>query len=98
VLNLVTHEGGTKVGIFEKWVLRKIYGPRTDEVAGQWRSLHNEESASNVIPVIKPRRMRWAEHVASMGRGRLHTGLRQRGHLKDPGIDHRVILKCIIKR
>jgi hypothetical protein len=44
--------------VFEKRVLRRIYGPMTDEVAGEWRRLHNEESATNIIPVIKPRRMR----------------------------------------
>ena len=53
--------------MFEKWVLRRIYGPRTDEVAGEWKRLHNEESAANNIPVITQRRMRWAEHVARMG-------------------------------
>jgi hypothetical protein len=53
--------------VFEKWVLRRIYGPRTEEVAGEWSRLHNEESASNIIPVIKPRRRRRAEHVARMG-------------------------------
>jgi hypothetical protein len=90
--------------VFEKWVLRRIYGPRTEEVAGEWRRLHIEESASNIIPVIKPRRTRRAEHVARMGgREQLHTGfwwgeLRQGDHLKDPGEDQRVILKRIFKK
>ena len=48
-------------------MLRRIYGARTDEVAGECRRLHNEESAANIIPVIKPRRMRWREHVARLG-------------------------------
>jgi hypothetical protein len=50
-------------------VLRRMFGPKTDEVTGDWRKLHNEElhnlySSPNVISVIKSRRMRWAGHVA----------------------------------
>jgi hypothetical protein len=53
-------------------VLRKIYGPKRDEVIGGWRKLHNEElhnlySSPSVIRMIKSRRMRWAGHVARMG-------------------------------
>jgi len=56
-------------------VLRKIFGPRRDEVTGEWRRLHNEElndlySSPNFVRVIKSRRMRWAGHVAHMGEGR----------------------------
>jgi hypothetical protein len=56
-------------------VLRRIFGPKRDEVTGEWRRLHNEElndlySSPNIIPVIKSRRMRWAGHVARMGEGR----------------------------
>jgi len=52
-------------------VLRRIFGPRRDEVTGEWRKLHNEElndlySPPNVLRVIKSRRMRWAGHVAHM--------------------------------
>ena len=86
-------------------MLRRIYEPRTDEVAGEWRRLHNEESATNIIPVIKPRRMRWAEHVECMGARTaaywvLMGGgeLRQGDHLKDPGVDQRVILKWIFEK
>jgi len=58
--------------VFENIVLRIIFGPRRDEVAGEWRRLHNEElndlySSPNIVLVIKPRRMRWAGHVARMG-------------------------------
>jgi hypothetical protein len=58
--------------VFENRVLRKIYGPKRDEVIGEWRKLHNEElhnsySSPNIIRQIKSRRMRWAEHVARMG-------------------------------
>jgi len=50
----------------------KIFGPRKDEVMGEWRRLHNEElndlySSPNIVRVIKSRRMRWAGHVARMG-------------------------------
>jgi len=56
-------------------VLRRIFGPRRDEVTGEWRRLHNEElndlySSPNIVWVIKSRRMRWAGHVASMGEER----------------------------
>jgi len=56
-------------------VLRRIFGPRRDEVTGEWRRLHNEElydfySSSNIVRVIKSRRMRWAGHVARMGEER----------------------------
>jgi len=53
-------------------VLRRIFGPRRDEVMGEWRRLHNEElnglySSPNIVRVIKSRRMRWAGNVACMG-------------------------------
>jgi len=56
-------------------VLKRIFGPRRDEVTGQWRRLHNEElndlySSPNNVRVIKSRRMRWAGHVARMGEER----------------------------
>jgi hypothetical protein len=61
--------------VFENRVLRGIFGPKRDEVTGEWRRLHNEElydlySSPNIIWVIKSRRMRWAGHVARMGEGR----------------------------
>jgi hypothetical protein len=54
-------------------VLRRIFGPRRDEVTGEWRRLHKMElysqySSTNVIRLIKPRRIRWAGHVARTGR------------------------------
>ena len=61
-----------KLRVFENMVLRKIFGPRRDEVTGEWRRLHNEElndlySSPNIVRVIKSGRMRWAGHVARMG-------------------------------
>jgi hypothetical protein len=60
-----------KVRVFENMVLRRIFGPRRDEVTGYWTRLHNEElndlySSPNIVRVIKSRRMRWAGHVACM--------------------------------
>ena len=57
-------------------VLRRIFGPRRDEVTGDWRRLHNEElndfsSSPYIVGVIKSRRMRWAGHVARMGEERV---------------------------
>ena len=60
-----------KLRVFENMVLRRIFGPRRDEVT-EWRRLHNKElndlySSPNIVRVIKLRRMRWAGHVARMG-------------------------------
>jgi hypothetical protein len=70
-------------------VLRRIFGPKRDEVTGGWRKLHNEElhnlySSPNIIRMIKSRRMRWAGHVARMGENRnayrLWESQKERGH------------------
>jgi hypothetical protein len=57
--------------VFEYRVLRKIFGPRRDEVTGDWRKVHNEEikklySSPNIIRMTISRRMKWAGHVARM--------------------------------
>ena len=64
-----------RLRVFENRVLRKVFGPKRDEVTGEWRKLHNEElnnlySLPNIVRVVKPRRMRWAGHVARMGEDR----------------------------
>jgi hypothetical protein len=61
--------------VCDNGVLRKIFGPKRDEVTGEWRRLHNGElndlySSPNIIRVLKLRRMRWVGHVARMGEGR----------------------------
>ena len=61
--------------MFENRVLRRVFGPKRDEVTGECRKLHNEElrdlySLPNIVRVVKSRRMRWVGHVARMGEGR----------------------------
>jgi hypothetical protein len=94
--------------MFENRVLRKIFGPKRDEVTEEWRRLHKEKfnylySSPNIIRVIKSRRMRWAGHVARMGEGRVHTrfwwgDLREKDHLKNPGVDKNIILNWSLKK
>jgi hypothetical protein len=60
-----------RLRVFENRVLRSIFGPKKDEVTGEWRKLHNEElrdlySSPSIIRIIKSWRMRWASHVARM--------------------------------
>jgi hypothetical protein len=67
-----------RLRVFENRVLRKIFGPKR-EGDGSWRKLHNDElhnlySSPNIVRVIKSRRMRWAGHVARVGRGEVFTG------------------------
>jgi hypothetical protein len=64
-----------RLRVFENRVLRRIFGPKRDEVTEEWRKLDNEElhilySSPNIIRQIKSRRMRWAGHVARMGEER----------------------------
>jgi hypothetical protein len=82
-----------RLRVFENRVLRRILGPKRDEVTGEWRKLHNKEldlySSPKVVRVVKSRRMRWAGHVARMGEGRgvyrvLVENLRERDHIVDP--------------
>jgi hypothetical protein len=84
-----------RLRVAEKRMLR-IFGPKKDEVTGEWRKLHNEElndqyCSPNFVRVIKSTRMRWVGHVARMGERRgvyrdLTGTLRERDHLEDSGI------------
>jgi hypothetical protein len=85
--------------VFEDRVLR-IFGPDSDEGTGQWKKLHSGElhnlySSPDIIRQVKLRRMRWVGHVACMERGETCTGFwwespRERGSLKDQGVDGRI--------
>jgi hypothetical protein len=68
-----------RLRVFENRMLRRIFGPRWDEVTGEWRKLHNEElndlyCSPNIVRGNKSRRGRWAGHVACMRRGEAYTG------------------------
>ena len=72
---MVAHiEGGTRLKVFENSVQRRIFGPKRDEVTGEWRKLHKEERndpySPSIVRVIKSRRMTWAGHGACMGERR----------------------------
>jgi len=96
---------GRKLRLFENRVWRRIFGPRSEEVTGEWRRLHNEElndlyCSPNIVRVIKSRRISWAGHVARMGeeRGCIGSwwGNRSEGdHWGDLGLDGRIILERI---
>jgi len=85
----------------------RVFGPKRDEVTGESSKLHNEElndlySSPDTLRVIKSRRMRWAGHVARMGKGEGHTGfwcgdLMERDHFEELGANGRIILKWVSK-
>jgi hypothetical protein len=89
-------------------VLGKTFGPKRDEVTGKWRRLHKEElydqySSTNIIRVIKSRRMRSAGHVERMGDGRSAHGFLVRrpegnDYFEDRGVDGSIIVKLIFKK
>ena len=98
-----------RLRVFENMVLRRIFGPRRDEVTGDWRRLHNEElndlyTSPNIVRVIQSRRMRWTGHVAPMGEERGVYGVlvggnrRERDHWGDLGVDGWIILGWISRR
>jgi hypothetical protein len=94
--------------VFENRVLRRIFGPKRDDVTEEWRKLHNEELndlyfSPNILRVIKSRRMRWAGNVEYMRRGEVYIGfwwgnLGERDHLEDSGIVGKVILIWIFRK
>ena len=97
-----------RLRVFENRVSRKIFGPRRDEVTGEWRKVHIEKlndlySVPNTLRGIKSIRMRWACYVARMGRIEVCTelswgNLRERDHLEDSGVDGNIILRWIFRK
>ena len=72
---LLTLREERRLRVYENRVLRRVFGPRRDEVTGEWKKLHNEElndvySLPNIVRVVKSRRMRCSGHVARMGEDR----------------------------
>ena len=70
--------------MFENRVLKKIFGPKRDEVTGAWRRLHKEEfnclyCSPNIVRVMKSRKMRWAGHVARVGTGEVSYRVLMKG-------------------
>jgi hypothetical protein len=95
-----------RLSVFENRVLRRIFGPKRDEVTGEWRRLHNKElyalcSSLNIIGLMKSRKLKWAGHVAGMGGGMVNTGVWREhlteDHLEDIVVDGRIILKWILE-
>jgi hypothetical protein len=94
--------------VFENRVLRRIFGPKKDEVTGEWRKLHSKElhnlySSPDIIRQVKSRRMSWAGHVARMGGERKCTRFwwespKERDHLEDQGIGGRMGSERILGR
>ena len=95
--------------MFKNRVLRRIFGPERDEVTGEWRKLRNEELSDlycspNIVRLTKLRIIRWAGHVARMGEGKeVCTGFwcgnrRERDHWGEPGVDGKIILRCIFRK
>jgi hypothetical protein len=94
--------------LFDNRVVRKIVGPKRDEVTGEWSKLHKKElnilySPPNIAQVIKSRRIRKVGHVARTGEGRgVYSGLvgkpGKRDDWGDPGVDGRIILSWIFRK
>jgi hypothetical protein len=93
--------------VFEDRLLRRIFGPKREEVVEGWRRLHNGGgfytlyTSPNVIRVIKSRRMGWVGHVARWERSEVHTiswleTLKRRDHSEDLGADVKIILEWIL--
>jgi hypothetical protein len=80
-----------RLRVFGNRVSRRVFGPKREEVTGEWRKLYNEVfsdlySLPNIVPVVKSRRMRWEGHVARMGEGRgVHRVLVGKPEGKDHG-------------
>jgi len=90
-----------RLRVFESRVLKKIFGPKRDEVTGHWRRLHNEKlydtyPSPNIIWVITLRIMKQNGHKVRIG---FWSGdLRELFYLEDLGVEGRIILKLVFKQ
>jgi hypothetical protein len=94
--------------VVDNRVLRRIFGPKREEVTGGWRKLHNEElhnlhCSPSIIRMFKSMRVRWAGHVARMGRSGMHIGYwresqMERDRWEDQDVGGWTILKWILER
>ena len=97
-----------RLRVFGNRVLRGIFGPKGEDVTGDWRRLHKEDlhdlcSSPYIIRVIKSGRLRLAGHVARRGEKRISYklwwgNLKKGNHMEHPGVDGRIILKWILKK
>jgi len=97
-----------KLKVFENRVLKRIFGPKRDELTMEWRKLHDEKlndlySSPKIVWVVKARRMRWAGHVARMREWRgvyrvWWRNLREGDHWGEQGVDGRIILRWIFRK
>jgi len=97
----LTRREGRELKLFENMVLRRIFGPRRDEVTGEWRRLHNEElndlySSPNIVRVIKSRRIRWVRRGGCIGSW--WGNWREENHWGDIGVDGWIIFGWICGR
>jgi hypothetical protein len=94
--------------VFENRVLRRIFGPKRDEVKGEWKKLHNKERndlycSPNIVRLMKSRIMRWVGMWCVWQRRETSTGfwwenLRERDHCGDLGADGRIILRLVFRK
>jgi hypothetical protein len=97
-----------RLRVFQNRVLRRIFGPKRDELTGEWGKLHIEElndlySAPNIVQMIKSRRIRWVGHVARLWKRRGVHGVlvgkpEGRDLLEDLGVEGRIILRWIFRQ
>jgi hypothetical protein len=97
-----------RLRVFENMVLRRVFGPKREEVTEEWRKQHNEElndlySLPNIVRVVKSRRMRWSGHLTRMGEDRVvHRMLVGKPEGKRPvgnqDVDGRIILRGIFRK
>jgi hypothetical protein len=97
-----------RLRVFENRALRRMFGPKRDEVTGEWRKLHSEElndlySSPNIARVIESRRMRWARAVTRLRERGVDTGfwwgnLRKRDHLEGSFVDEMIKLRWMFRK